>query len=662
MDKALLRIPRLEYNRPESEAHVLGLAYGKQEPPDEKGSLMRPLRECSRFRVALIAAAFFLRAFGLAALGVRADEMKMGPAIGAEKKLLKWGVDAPSCEEYRDRIEELERLPFDGWVVHATVRINGGTAIIQGQMSSTHRFTYDDLKHNVESMKAAGSAKLTDNFLELRTAADDLVAVDAENKETGRIQVEHPDWFSDADFEIMTSNWALMARIARESGMKGFMLDFEQWGHKNGKYPRPWDYRFLVEHNEGRIPSFEEHERMYRRRGRELADAVCRAFPDIVLFSYMTLHNGAYGRINAASETDPDLSALANTDHALYPAFLDGLLEGIAADSETVLIDGGSLYAANLNGRFLGYRNHGYAENYRYSRASKSAKSRMRLAFAVWVDGRGWRTKSDWSWPWLQEPPYWANQFTPDELEHAFYYALLNADTYAWVWNEQARFVSDCGWTMKGPANVPDDYMRALADCKKPHRMDFARTDRGGLTDPPAPKVPPYDEEKVFGALKAKYEHVGDLPLTWRFLADGENVGSFGAEYGKVDWNYCGETWRDWGTIEIGDYWENRGVKFNGHGWYRTAFDVPAELAGKKIFLCFGGITLHPVVGAQVYVNGTLFWAASDVEKESAVLVLDITEAAKPGEENVVVVKIFNYGGPGGIFRPVKLATLREAR
>ena len=625
---------------------------------------MRGIGACSRFPVAPIAAAVLLLALLPGGADARADEAGMGPAIGPEKKLIKWGVDAPSCGEYRDRLKELERLPFDGWVVHATVRINGGTAIVQGQMSSTRRFTYGDLIHNVDSMKAAGSARLTDNFLEVRTAANDLVALDAENKEAGRIRVEHPDWFSDSDFEIVTSNWALMARIARESGMKGFLLDFEQWGHENGKYPRPWDYRFLLRHNEGRIPSFEEHERMYRRRGRELADAVCKVFPDIVLFSYMALHNGACRRISGVSEPDPNLSALANTDLGLYPAFLDGLLEGIPDDSGTVLIDGGPLYSANLNERFLGYRDHGYAENYRYSKAPKSAKSRMRLAFAVWVDGRGWRTKSDWSWPWEQTPPYWGNQFTPSELEYAFYYALLNADKYAWVWNEQARFVSYCGWTMGGPANVPEDYMRALENCKKPHRTDFERTDRGGLTDPPAPKLPPYDEEEVFGALKRKYEYVGDLPTAWQFLADSENVGTFGAEYGKVDWNYCGERWRDrnWGTIEIGDYWENRGIRFNGHGWYRTEFEVPKRLAGEKVFLHFGGITLHPVVGAQVYVNGKLLWAQADVEKESAVLVLDITDMAEPGKKNVVVVKIFNYGGPGGITRPVKLATLRGTR
>jgi len=63
-------------------------------------------------------------------------------------------------------------------------------------------------------------------------------------------------------------------------------------------------------------------------------------------------------------------------------------------------------------------------------------------------------------------------------------------------------------------------------------------------------------------------------------------------------------------------------------------------------------------VGAQIFVNGTLLWAMHDIEKDSDVLVIDITPHAKPGQQNVVAVKIYNYGGPGGIYRPVKLAAL----
>ena len=89
--------------------------------------------------------------------------------------------------------------------------------------------------------------------------------------------------------------------------------------------------------------------------------------------------------------------------------------------------------------------------------------------------------------------------------------------------------------------------------------------------------------------------------------------------------------------------------------WIAAAVLLLASLIGG------GGITLHPVVGAQIYVNGKLLWAQSDAEKESPVLVLDITDGVVFGSPNLVVVKVFDYGGPGGIYRPVKLATLRES-
>ena len=119
-----------------------------------KAILTKPFSEhgkCASFRsYAVLCIA--VCTIATAPLSLCADQKAMGPAIGADKKLIKWGVDAPSCEEYRDQIEQIKQLPFDGWVVHATVHVNGGTAIIQGQASSTHRFTYNDLKHNVDAM------------------------------------------------------------------------------------------------------------------------------------------------------------------------------------------------------------------------------------------------------------------------------------------------------------------------------------------------------------------------------------------------------------------------------------------------------------------------------------------------------------------------------
>ena len=590
-----------------------------------------------------------------------ARAQEMGPAIGPDKKLIKWGIDAPNSAYVREHVKEMEKWAFDGFCINADIMVEAQRMWLHGQMFSTRKFAHDELKHIVDDFKATRFTRFTDNFMILSQSIDAFAFKDEQGKETHRRELYPPDWFLDDEFAIATANWALAARICKEAGLKGFMLDLEMWPTTNGKYPRAWNYAFCKAHNKGDIPSFEACHDKVRQRGRELMAAICKEYPDITIINYIGSQESAWRRVGIAGPVTPGVHPLSTSDYGLLAPFLDGVLEGIPESSRATIVDGGSLYHGNLNKRFKGYRSHIYARSAELTAVPDEFADHMRLGFAVWVDGRGWRTKADWSWPWERTPPYWGNQFTPDELEHAYYFALLNADKYVWIWAERATFFENCGFRRPQACTISDDYRRAFENCRRPHRMDFKRTDRGGSTDPPAPKLPPYDEKKVFGALKEKYEYVADLPMTWRFLADAENVGSFGAEYGNVEWNYCGETWRDWGTIEIGDYWENRGVKFNGHGWYRTEFAIAKGLAGKKIFLHFGGITRHPVVGAQIYVNGKVLWSQTDVEPKSDVLVMDITEAAKPGEKNVVVVKIFNYGGPGGIYRPVKLAVAGES-
>ena len=93
-------------------------------------------------------------------------------------------------------------------------------------------------------------------------------------------------------------------------------------------------------------------------------------------------------------------------------------------------------------------------------------------------------------------------------------------------------------------------------------------------------------------------------------------------------------------------------IRFVGASFFKRFYWKRGERDGS-----FTLTTLNPLM-----IPPPIHMHRDDVEKESPVLVLDVTAAAKAGEENVVVVKVFNYGGPGGITRPVKLATLREAR
>ncbi len=117
-----------------------------------------------------------------------------------------------------------------------------------------------------------------------------------------------------------------------------------------------------------------------------------------------------------------------------------------------------------------------------------------------------------------------------------------------------------------------------------------------------------------------------DLPHDWgvesRFLKDEPN------ETGKLPWNAI--------------------------GWYRKDFSLPAEDAGKRIYVDFDGVMMNP----QVYVNGQFAgkWAYGYNSFR-----IDITDLVKVGQENVIAVRAENlprstrwYPG-AGIYRHVWL-------
>ncbi|MBI3921493.1 MAG: hypothetical protein HY318_08765 [Armatimonadetes bacterium] len=584
----------------------------------------------------------------------------MGPAIGPGKKLIKWGLDSPNSAYIRKNIREMEEWPLDGICVDADLRKDGRAApLANGLLFSTRRFTYEELRHIVDDLRATRFTRFTDNFLLMGMSLDPLVFRDESwgyDPEKHVEQLTSPDWFNEAEFSVAVSNWALAARICREAGLKGFMMDVEQWNA-----PQPWNYRFLKAHSAGDFPSFEECVKKWRQRGRELMTAVCKEFPNITIINYQGSQQLAYDSLNWSGDPDPNLPPLANASYGLVSPFLDGMLEGMPDHSGATLVDGGPLYHATLDRRFKDYRAVSYRRSLQRSAVPLAFRKHTRLAFATWIDGRGWGT-----YPWSQTPPYYDNQFTPAELEHSLYYALLNADKYAWLWNEKAVFFPKAGkaQVLFGPnATVNDDYRRALANAKKLHRMDFKRDDRGALSEPLPPKAseqPGYGDEETFGPLDKRYEFLFDLPKKWRFCADTEGLGVYPNPFAQVTWELNGWNWKNWDLIETDDYFENHGYRFNGHAWYRCEFEVPASLSGKPIFLVFGGITLHPEYGAGVYVNGGRQGTrVEDLPSAFKGAIWDITALAKPGQKNVVIVRLLNYSGPGGLYKKVRLATRR---
>jgi beta-galactosidase len=96
-----------------------------------------------------------------------------------------------------------------------------------------------------------------------------------------------------------------------------------------------------------------------------------------------------------------------------------------------------------------------------------------------------------------------------------------------------------------------------------------------------------------------------------------------------------------------------------GTGWYRKSFTLPEFKAGKKALLVFEGAMSEP----QVYLNGKKVgeWAYG-----YAYFYIDITKDLKPGQQNILAVKLTNkefssrwYPG-AGLYRKVNIIVKNE--
>lgn len=152
---------------------------------------------------------------------------------------------------------------------------------------------------------------------------------------------------------------------------------------------------------------------------------------------------------------------------------------------------------------------------------------------------------------------------------------------------------------------------------------------------------------------------VAALPVEWEFRTDPDNKGLVGAwfdpQYAPADWNVI-ETTRCW---ETQGYQDENLHGYDGFGWYRTRFPVPAEFEGRKIVLFVGALNNQgwfwingEIVGHQPY---HAFWRRWKYHHE-----IDVTDQVRFGAENELVVRVKNDYNFGGIFRRCFVYAPRE--
>jgi len=132
------------------------------------------------------------------------------------------------------------------------------------------------------------------------------------------------------------------------------------------------------------------------------------------------------------------------------------------------------------------------------------------------------------------------------------------------------------------------------------------------------------------------------LPRRWAFKTDPKDIGVI------YRW-YLPETSEGWDTIDTTLYCQAQG-HHDEHGWvtwgkiwYRTGFDVPADVKGKRLWLTIGGVYNR---GVWIWVNGVLqrfkvarHWRLGHHDVRTPIDI-DVTERIRPGQVNHVAVLV----------------------
>ena len=562
-----------------------------------------------------------------------------GAAIGPEKKIIKCGQDMPDARYLREHIRKLEECPFDGVVIDLTAQIEGKRERLWLRWFGPKPVEEQWLSESMVDLQATEFRRFTDNFVWVSTQSGHAPA---------------PGWWDDEAWATITANMRLAAKFARDTGLKGIMLDVEQYGVRAwSHYMMRFDFSDphvqeggMVKRGElERRHTYEEFAAAARPRGKQIMRAMCDVYPGITILVIPGLHRVAKERIGAGRRKCPneDLQGLASSDYGVLAPFGDGMLEGAGPDA--VIIDGyESSYPFTLNERFRTGREEIVAAC-DVSAVPDLYRENVRVGYGLMLD------YEYLLYGWNQEPSeFGRNHFTPRDFGNALHFAMLNSDRYVWIWNEWrgAVFWEDPQDKPEAKATVPAAYIDAIRHARQPRPLDSGRDQAAARAMPvPAPAATEagHDPEARLAPLQAEYEFVADLPAEWLFFADEEALG-FRLGYVEEDTDVSA-----WESIPISDCFQRFGHRFRGVAWYRTTFHVPKELEGRQVFLIFARVSV-----VHTWVNGR--WANATVKHGCLVVNPNKrpSHRIRYGEENFVVVPVLTDGSPGGITGPVKLA------
>lgn len=567
----------------------------------------------------------------------------------AGKRVISFGWDTPSAVLLSEKASAIEATGLDGVALTFVDRRKNP----QGKLEKRDmRFWWvhsrpvkrADIQRGIDALQGKDLGRLKHNFLTMYASTSDAGASpeqffvwDGKQYDTSRYKPFWPGragtsqaWPEDPRqyLNAFKQNMVLAARICRELGLAGFLIDQETYNR--GQMDETWPMEVFDE-------PVETIRARARRNVAEVFQAVCEEFPEIQI---MLIPGGRYK---------------TQHDHAdsLCMAFTDGILMGLGPQAS--LHDGQEkAYDMSRHRRFVALKQKTREMGLQCSAVPELYRSRMKYSFGIWLDHRSASYGG-----WYKDPHL--NHFTARTFGDALYNALYESDGYVWVYNEKAIMWGG-DWRSHKQPNVNEAYLEAIRNCKKSRPLDRAPDSRGAENDPlPQPAASIKTKGDSLETAAPGMELVMEIKDGWEIWFDAEDIGlwSQGLRYPPdmdMSFWYTRIDPIDWQPVQVGEFWERQGHRYNGTAWYRVRFKVPEKYRGRELYFIIGGAANK----CSVYLN-QWEWIYGVYKDTGMAVGAGPMKARATGlkfgdQENFLGLHVMNHRGPGGVYKPVWLA------
>src|SRR5512137_2481968 len=220
--------------------------------------------------------------------------LALAAVASAHPPIIVTGWDSPSPAQYRQHLAEFERWGvFDGTTIRPTRRAANGRDADSRFTFSHEPWKWEEFAGALADLRAAKPTTCRETFLMLYANPGDV------------------DWFDDAGWREVVNHWRLLARLAKQGGLRGLLYDAEP-------YVKPHSQFRYGAQPQAATHTFAEYRAKVRERGREVMRALAGEFPDATIFTYRLFSDLLplldSGDLNRALEPDT---------YGLQPSFVD---------------------------------------------------------------------------------------------------------------------------------------------------------------------------------------------------------------------------------------------------------------------------------------------------------------------------------------------------